>query len=531
MNIAEPLIAQARERAEVLAIIQPSHGGDRTITFGELDRRSAWLAGRLKAKGLKPGDRVLVMIGISIELYVAMCALLRSGLVATFLDPSAGREHVRLCCHAAPPTALLGPVKSQLLRLVYPGLRPASSIVYPKPFGMSMTGPAEEQPVTCSADSPALLTFTSGSTAAPKAAVRTHGLLAAQQAALAEAIKLQPGQVDLATLPIFVLANLAAGVTTVIADADLRRPGFIEPDPVLEQIARHDITRSTGSPAFYRRLVERCEQTGRTLAPLRTVYTGGAPVFPDVLARLDAQLPDGGPVTVYGSTEAEPIAHVAYDRIGGEDFAAMRQGKGLLVGRPVRQVELRIADPQRLKQGRMTPNAFEAACCGVDEPGEVLLTGEHVLKGYLDPEDDWETKLRVDDTTWHRSGDAGYLDAAGRLWLLGRVSAVIHDQRGTAYPFAVECAARQIKGVRLAAMLGINDKRVLVVQPDVDEDGSELVDAGSLVSAIETRFAGEIDDITIRDSIPLDARHNAKVRYPELHRLLNEAYGPQANPE
>ena len=516
MNIAEPFLRQAKHQGEAVAIIEPTSRGDRTITFDDLERASSEIACWLKHKGLKPGNRVLVMIGISIDLYIALIALLRLGLVAEFLDPSAGRDHVRRCCKVAPPAVLLGPMKAQLLRVAYSGLRRVRSMVYPRPFGLAIRNASDDRLANCTAQSPALLTFTSGSTAEPKAAVRTHGLLSAQQAALAEAIDLQPGQVDLATLPVFVLANLAAGVTTVLADADLRRPGFIKPDPVLEQISTHRVTRSTGSPAFYQRLVERCEQSGQTLAPLQRVYTGGAPVFPDLLARLDAQLPDGGPITVYGSTEAEPISHVAYDQIAPEDFKTMGSGGGLLVGQPVRQIELLIANPKQLKADRMTQEELESALCRTDEPGEILVTGDHVLKGYLNPADDIETKLHIDETTWHRSGDAGRLDDRGRLWLLGRTSAVIDDGRGTLYPFAVECAARQVSGVAQAAVAAVEGRRILAIET------SPGVDQKRTTTTLSERFDAIIDDVVVLAQIPLDARHNAKVRYPELRRVLLE---------
>lgn len=518
MNITDALVRQAKHRGSATAIIQPTPDGDRTITFGQLDQRSAALAARFRQKRLQPGQRVLVMIGISIDLYVAITALFRAGLVAMFLDPSAGRDHVRRCCQACPPDALLGPWKAQLLRIVHGGLRPAQSIVYPAALegGCPQCASGDPGLTICDADHPALLTFTSGSTATPKAAIRTHGLLAAQQAALAEAIDLQPGQVDLATLPVFLLANLAAGVTSVLADAELRRPGAVQAEAVLKQIDRHAVVRSTGSPAFYQRLAEQCEREARKLSPLRQIYTGGAPVFPDLLERLQRLMPEGGPVTVYGSTEAEPIAHLAYCDVNAADRAAMKQGAGLPVGKPVRQICLRIVDPDRIAVGRMSADAFERARCAADVPGEILVAGDHVLQGYVNPADDSETKLRVGEAVWHRTGDMGRLDAEGRLWLLGRASAVIRDARGVVYPFAVECAARQVEGVVQAAVAAVGTQRVLAVELAASADRSAVVDT------LRDGFIEVVDEVVVLPRVPLDARHNAKVRYPELHRLLTE---------
>lgn len=516
MNVAEPFAKQARDRGEAVAIIQPSRRKERSITFGELHRRSVALANRFKRRGLMAGDRVLVMIEVSIDLYIALVALLRSGLVAVFLDPSAGRAHVRQCCETAPPTAVLGPIRTQLLRLAFPGIRRAKSLIYPNLIRGTASGDPAEAPAPCTPESPALLTFTSGSTAVPKAAVRTHGLLSAQQSALAEAIDLQNGQIDLATLPVFVLANLAAGVTTVLADADLKRPGFIEAQPVIDQIHRHRITRTTGSPAFYTRLAEHCEQTGQTLEPLKQLYTGGAPVFHDLLIRLNQLMPNGSPTIVYGSTEAEPIAHVGYDAITPDDISAMKNGKGLLVGRPVRQIELCIADPEHLRTTSITAEQFEAARCNMGEPGEILVTGDHVLKGYVNPSDDSETKLRVDHTIWHRSGDMGMLDPSGRLWLLGRSSAVIRDDRGVLFPFAIESSARQVDGVQQAAVLAMGSRRILAVE------AAASVDATHVRSKLEQRFVGVIDEVVLLSNIPLDTRHNAKVRYPALRQMIEQ---------
>jgi len=514
MNVAEPLVQQARARGEATAIIEPGPGRDRRITFGALDDRSAALAAWLRRRGMKPGDRVLVMIGISIDLYVAMTALLRAGLVAVFLDPSAGRGHIRRCCAACPPDALLGPVRAQCLRLLHPGLMRARLLVVPPIFGRRLPAARGPELHACGPQTPGLLTFTSGSTAAPKAAVRTHGLLAAQQAALAEAIDLAPGQMDLATLPVFVLANLAAGVSSVIADADLRRPGHIDPGPVMAQLERHPITRSAGSPAFYQRLLEHAEQTGRTLAPLRRVDLGGAPVFPDLLDRLASRLPEGGPVTVYGSTEAEPIAHLTYAEASAADRAAMRAGAGLLAGPPVPEITLRIAAPDRLERGTMPAEAFEAACGAPSTPGEILVSGAHVLPGYLDPGEDVQTKLRVGRTIWHRTGDAGYLDAAGRLWLLGRAGAVIRDGRGTLYPLAIASAARQVPGVTHAAAVAAGGRRVLAVELAAGTP------RGAATGALYERLGDRIDRVEVLARMPVDARHNAKVRYPQLQRML-----------
>src|SRR5262249_16375838 len=188
----------------------------------------------------------LVFAPMSADLYVALLALFRLGAAALFLDPSAGKAHLEQCCARWPPDAMLAVPKAHLLRFVSPPLRKI-------PLKIAVSGwvPAtrrwldvqtaprdrDAREASIRPDDPALVTFTSGSTGVPKAAVRTHAFLLAQHQVLAKRIELEAGEVDLATLPIFVLANLASGVTTVIPDVDLRRPGEIDPATIFAQIA------------------------------------------------------------------------------------------------------------------------------------------------------------------------------------------------------------------------------------------------------------------------------------------------------
>ena len=116
----------------------------------------------------------------------------------------------------------------------------------------------------------------------------------------------------------------------------------------------------------------------------------------------------------------------------------MRDGKGLLAGRPIDRIRLRIVDD------------------------EIVVTGDHVNKGYLDGRGDADNKLRIDGEIWHRTGDAGRLDDDGLLWLRGRLSA----KAGDFYPFEVEVAARSWPGVRRAALVPGSDPPMLAIEGD-----------------------------------------------------------------
>jgi acyl-CoA synthetase (AMP-forming)/AMP-acid ligase II len=360
-----------------------------------------------------------------------------------------------------------------------------------------------------------LLTFTSGGTGQPKAAVRTHGFLLAQHRALERSLQLRPGEIDLTTLPIFLLANLASGVTSVVPDADLRYPGAIDPARVIAQIMRHRPVSSTASPAFFERLARHAIDRGKSLPGFRKLFTGGAPVFPRLLDQMQQMAPQAEIVSVYGSTEAEPMAHASLQEMVADDLKAMLGGGGLLVGAPVEGLQLRVVrDHWGTPLGRLSAAEFGAGEMPESQSGEIVVSGEHVLPGYLHGQGDEETKFKVDGVTWHRTGDAGYLDGRGRLWLMGRCVARIADEHGTLYPFAAEAAAYSEPNVRRAALIALQGKRVLAV---------ELYDrrAAPDLDALRRRLAwAHVEDVFVCPFIPVDKRHNSKIDYPRLHAQL-----------
>jgi hypothetical protein len=155
-----------------------------------------------------------------------------------------------------------------------------------------------------------------------------------------------------------------------------------------------------------------------------------------------------------------------------------------------------------------------------EKAGEIVVSGEHVLRGYLGGIGDDETKIRVDHSVWHRTGDAGWLDATGRVWLLGRCAEQLPpfaapDNFPTdvlRYPFAVECALREIFPKLRMAAIEWRGKRTLVVGKSCDANERE---------AIRSKAAElGMTDIVCLASLPLDRRHNAKIDYPALRSLL-----------
>jgi acyl-CoA synthetase (AMP-forming)/AMP-acid ligase II len=295
----------------------------------------------------------------------------------------------------------------------------------------------------------------------------------------------------------------------------MRSPARIDARPVLAQIERHSIATTAASPAFIRRLAEECACTNKSIPQMRRVFMGGAPVFPSDLRQARTVFPNAEVTAVYGSTEAEPMAEVDLSEIAEEDLLEMERGSGLLAGVPVSSISLRIVrGVWGAPMISMKMSQFDALVLAQDEVGEIVVSGPHVLPGYLMGIGDAETKFDVDGERWHRTGDLGWLDSRGRLWLMGRASAAIHDGHGVLYPFAAECAATQVHGVRRAAILQVDGRRVLAVE----------VNHTDALGALERAMSwAHLDEVRVVPLISMDKRHNAKIDYGSLAKMLTRS--------
>lgn len=496
MNLLTDLLAGAERHAARVAIVDAK---GRSFTYRDLldasaALSSAWAAGGPASRGpvvgdrfpgdrvagdpvagdLVAGDRVLVCMKVGFGLYAALIALWRLGAVAVFPEPALGLFGLRHAAATTTPKAYLADGWYRFLKPFLPELR---RIRLTLPASAPASGTPSSPPADLAPDAPALISFTSGSTGKPKAIVRSHRLLAAQNNAVARFLRPPGGPtVDLVAFPVFVLAELGLGNTAVLPDWKLSRPDSVTPARLARLIAARFIERALVPPALLPQLVASPEPR------LDAIFTGGGPVFPDMLERLAAARPATAVTAVYGSTEAEPIAHLTSAEIAPGDWRAMRQGQGILAGVPAPEAKVAILD------------------------GEILVTGEHVNKAYLDPAHDAGTKLRRDGAIWHRTGDAGHLDEHGRLWLLGRLA----GRAGGLFPFAVEVAARSWPGVAAAALVDHHGRAILAIEGDAAHEPDWRA------------AAARLGPLTVRHvaRMPLDRRHRSKIDYVALRRLL-----------
>lgn len=333
MNVAAMLLERARECPDAPALVETRRGQRLTLSFGELNARSGQAGAALRAHGVKKGSAVLLFHPPTADLYVALIGLLRIGAVAVVVEPAGGRKLLSDACNILPPAALFASPKAQLLRLMVPALRripvkfssnqsilPAQLLVCDGDVPIDVAD--REICVDCSNDDLALVTFTSGSTGKPKGALRTHGILRAQYSALHD-VTARCCNVDLVTLPIVVLSNLASGAATVLPNTELTRPRNVDAAAIAVQIESEAVTRITASPAVVERLADFALRRGTLINAVRLIVTGGGPVFPDIVARMRAAAPNSRVVSVYGSTEAEPIAHVIDSDVSAVDVSAM----------------------------------------------------------------------------------------------------------------------------------------------------------------------------------------------------------------
>ncbi|HTE17113.1 MAG TPA: AMP-binding protein [Armatimonadota bacterium] len=524
-NVAALLSGIALAYPDRLALVQYRRDRRERVTFAQLAERVECAVSLYRAKGLRPGDRVLVLVPMSIDLYVTLIACFHAGLSALFVDAWADRRRLADAIRAARPRAFVGSRKAQLLRLICGELRRIPVQITADEIAVRTCGPAPG-PEEVDPEDPALITLTTGSTGTPKAAARSHRFLWAQHQALARYLCLRVGDVDLTTLPIVVLNNLTLGITTVLPDFDPRHPTDIDPATLYRQIEAEDVTTSSGSPAFYERLALWCVRSGRRL-PFRAVFTGGAPVLPS-LGRLLSETVEGEAHAIYGSTEAEPIAGIEI-----REMLRLIEDEGLdglPAGHPVPGIALRLARPHE-GSIELDGRGWAEWEVGRGETGEVIVAGEHVLGRYLEnPEADHAGKIRDGNRIWHRTGDAARLDTSGRLWLMGRLSARVRQANGTWWPLPGELRARQTAPVTHAAYFGAPENTAVQRAVLCVETAGGRLDATSRDRVLQELSPYPADEFHVLPRIPRDPRHASKTDLTALREMLAGRTARQRGP-
>ncbi len=547
MNLYGHLQRAAERSPAQVAVYAPDHGSDppgvthHTITMAELDRRAGALAAGLVDLGVSGGDRVVLMVPVSVDLYVVVAALFRLGAVPVLMDPWMGVARMADCIRRTRPRLFLGIPLAHALFLWRPGLRRLRRATVGGKAWMGrhsveamIRADAPAPPVReLRSDAPGLITFTGGSTGRPKGVFRTHGLLQAQHEGTARCMGMQPGEVHMQGFPNMVLSNIASGVTSVIPWFRQGHAAEADPTAMLRQVRRLGVAGMCGPPALLGRLAGYCVEHDQRMGTVRRVLMGGSAVSFDQLRQMDRATRPGASAVLYGSSESEPLAILEGHEEIGRAERAMRAGGGLCLGfpRPGLDMEIR-ALPPGLHTAGLDEDGLAAAALPAGHVGELVVRGRHVSRRYFgDPGAEAAQKIRTPGGhVWHRLGDLGYLDDDGRVYVVGRVNDTVQRRGRSLYPLVVEPLVEQLPFVRRCGLVGHPRKgmnRSIVAYEPADHGARrrERREREQTIRAECERIGVIVDQVVVVDRVPMDARHNGKVERAALTEACRRQLG------
>ena len=468
-------------------------GPDGVLSWSDLDVRSTAAARALRDGGLRPGQRVSVLVPPSVELLVAAAAVWKVGGVPVVADASAGLRRLRRLLRAAAPSWTVGTpttlAAARALRFA-PGSSTASFGRYPGAVRLDRVTPGGEPfvPHSPGPDEVAALVHTSGATGPAKAVRYTHGALAAQRDVVGPLFSMEPGDAFTTSFGPFLLLAPSLRMTCVRPDFPVDDPAALGFDQLSAALTRGRVTVAWLSPASARSVVRGA--AGRSAA-IDLVLLAGAPIPADLVA--DVRTVTGGDVRApYGMTECLPVTD------GCEPERIGRLG-GASTGRPVPGCSVLIAPLDR-------PGTRLADDGGW---GEILVHAPWMFDGYDGTwSADADTWAEHDGTRFHRTGDVGYVED-GLVVHLGRRRHVIDTAGGPLASVAVEGPVTAATG-RTAAAVGVGPAGSQVLVVVVEGDGPVRVAGGPLRDAVRAACGHRVAAV-LEAPLPVDRRHRSKI--------------------
>lgn len=467
------------------------------VTCRELYAESGRLAFGLIRSGLRGGDRLLLGLPPDRRFVLLLLAALRAGLIVVPLHPrTKPRELTHVLWDAGPRAVCAEDPLADLARSASAAIRrvDAGSLARAPDDDGGLGLSTEHAGATAQAADPALILYTSGTTGKPKGAVLSHGALAANLGALAQAWRLASGDRLLHCLPMHHLHGLAVGLLgSLLAGVTIElAPGF-DARAVLLRLAESRCTLFFGVPAMYARLAA---EPPLPLPSMRLFVSGSAPLPPALKREFERRF---GHVILerYGATE---IGIALSQELDSERPAGR-------VGRPLANVEARVEpDPGRGKDGS-----------GAEE-GELWVRGPGLFSGYHEDE---EATTRAMDGGWYRTGDLVRRAADGSFAILGRLSTDLIKVNGHRVgALEIEAVLAEHGGVAEAAVIGAPDPGsgevavafVIRRDPALDESALRAHAAAALAPhQVPARFVfvddlprtgpGKVDKRRLRDSL------------------------------
>ena len=437
---------------------------DARTTYAELEAAVSHARGGLRSLGLGAGDRVALVCSNGLPFVVSYLAVLGVGAVAIPLNPgSPGAELTRELAAVAATAAVVDTTAtswSDVDRAAVPTLDVViavgdatvdASAAYAELLDADPVERVEVDP-----DDLAVLMFTSGTAGAPRAAMLTHAsLLANLEQSRTTNATLGPGDVMYGVVPLFHIFGLNVVLASSLrSGATLVLVARFDAASALETIRTEGVTVVPGVPTMWVAFAELADAPADAFATVRLAYSGAARLPLTTMQRVA----DRFGVTVaegYGLTEASPI-------VTSSSGLAPQAGS---VGAVLDGVELRVVDE---RGGDVL----------VGDAGEIWVSGDNVFKGYLD---DPEATARVlSPDGWLRTGDIGYCDDDGRLYLVDRAKDLVIVSGFNVFPAEVEEVLAEHPAVADVGVVGVPHPQTgeavrayVVVAPGaaVDDDG------------------------------------------------------------
>ncbi|HLS49478.1 MAG TPA: alpha/beta fold hydrolase, partial [Actinomycetaceae bacterium] len=535
LDDAPPVTRVLQGAADLVSPAVISLRGDRrdVLSWSQLARRVGHLALGLDALGVKRGDRISLLVPPGTELTTALFACLRLGAVAVVADQGLGMAGMSRAIRGAHPDVIIGVDRGLLAAraLGWPGrrisltpgktaaLQAETSLAELIELGRTRMAAGHRLGPEPGPHDDAAVLFTSGSTGPAKGVVYTHGRLAAMCRTLADTYGLGPGSAFVAGFAPFALLGTALGAVAIVPDMEVTAPGTLTARALAQAVAAGEATAVFTAPAALRNVLA----TAGDLSPgdrialqrVELFLSAGAPVAPELLRQVGEVMPNARAHTPYGMTEVLPVTDVSLAQIDealrDAEAGMLGAGGGTCVGWPVVGARVRVAPLDEAGQASGEPTS-EAGITG-----EVLVTAPHLKKTY---DRLWLTQARSSDHDgWHRTGDVGHLDEAGRLWIEGRLSHIITSPLGVLTPVALEHRAISVRGVEQAAAVGVGpegtQQLVVVVETDPGMDARathrpSLASPG-LTRAIRRALGVPVAAVLRVAQLPTDVRHNTKI--------------------
>ncbi len=515
-----PLWAAIDRRANdtaVALIEMTADGPGRSVTFAELAADVTRVTAGLHELGVQPGDRVALLVPPGVDLTVCLYACWRLGAVTVVADAGLGLRGMGRALESASPAYLIGitAALAAARAMRWPGQRIAVAPLADatqRALGaiatldsVRTTGEGRPLPDPPPPDALAAVVFTSGATGPAKGVRYRHHQAQAQRDALMAVYNIGPEDRLVAAFAPFALFGPAMGIPSVVPDMEVTAPGSLNAGALGAAAEAIGASLVFASPAALRNVVATADDLTHTqraaLGEVRLLLSAGAPVPASVLRRAGELMLNAEPHTPYGMTEVLPVADITLDGID-----AAGAGNGVCVGNPLPGVDVTIDPLDAL--GRPSGTSTTEP----EVTGEVCVRAAHVKDGY---DRMWLTEhASAQPRGWHRTGDVGHLDGAGRLWIEGRLVHVITTAGGPVTPVAIEHAAQSVAEVDLAAAVGVGphgtQQVVVVVAPSPRPRRPDLASL-SLSDAIRATVDADIAAVLVVPELPVDKRHNSKI--------------------